>query len=131
MIDGNVNYYAIDPFNNPFKVKRDPDWPFTNADAMYPDTPSAEKQHAKKKMSETIVTSQKIRADYTAVAMDEAFIDLSDTPNQDSEEYLVDMYESAVVEDLLAELLTDSPTGQVATGYEEKPFPPFPQCNTT
>ena len=24
--DGNINYYAIDPFNDPFKVKRDPDW---------------------------------------------------------------------------------------------------------
>ena len=28
MISGNRNFYGIDPFNNPYAVKRDASWPF-------------------------------------------------------------------------------------------------------
>ena len=30
LLDGNINRYATDPFNNPYKIKRDPEWPFPN-----------------------------------------------------------------------------------------------------
>ena len=36
MIDANVNYYSIDPFNNPFKVKRSDNWPFPTDDVKVP-----------------------------------------------------------------------------------------------
>ena len=54
--DGNINYYAIDPFNDPFKVKRDPDWKFPNADVTNPSSTN-KIQQAKQKMTETIVIS--------------------------------------------------------------------------
>ena len=31
MIRGNVNFNAVDPFNNPYKVRRDKNWPFPNS----------------------------------------------------------------------------------------------------
>ena len=38
LINGDVNYYNIDPFDNPFKVIRDDWWPFPDGDANYADT---------------------------------------------------------------------------------------------
>ena len=42
MINGDVNYYAIDPFNNPFQIDRDDWWPFSDPGAAppKPDPPS-------------------------------------------------------------------------------------------
>ena len=47
MISGDVNYYAIDPFNNPFKIKRDKGWPFPDneADMPKPDPDPPENYH--------------------------------------------------------------------------------------
>ena len=36
MISGDVNYYSIDPFNNPYKNKRDATWPFANDEVRMP-----------------------------------------------------------------------------------------------
>ena len=32
MLNANVNYYNIDPFNNPYKIKRSDNWPFPTDD---------------------------------------------------------------------------------------------------
>ena len=63
-----------------------------------------------------------MRDDYAAVAVEE--VDIRDTSSQDSEKY-----KSSIVRDLLIEQITDTPS--IQAGYEEKPFYPFPQCNTT
>ena len=36
MIKANVNFYDIDPFNNPFEIIRDDDWPFGNDTVKMP-----------------------------------------------------------------------------------------------
>ena len=36
MNTGNINYYAIDPFDDPFEVKRDPGWLFPDANVLNP-----------------------------------------------------------------------------------------------
>ena len=50
MFSANVNYYNIDPFNNPYEVTRSDDWPFADDSVQMP-KPDIKKETSPKESS--------------------------------------------------------------------------------